>query len=104
MINSKLLLHAAASSLGAAAYISLVSWIMVNGERFFGPMKGDFRGPMIFLMLFVLSATIVGLIILGRPLYLFLSGSKKEAITLLLLTVGGLFVLTVIGFVLLIAT
>jgi len=104
MKNSKIFVHALLSSLGAAVYISFVSWIMVNGDRFFGQMEKDFRGPMIFLMLFVLSATIVGLLILGRPIYLFLSGAKREAVTLLLLTVGGLFVLTAIGFIFLIAT
>ena len=38
------------------------------------------------LLLFVVSATITDLLVLGKPIYLYLEGKKKEAFTLLIAT------------------
>ena len=91
--------QSAINSLGVVVYVAVVSWLMINGDKIFGSMQGNnLFGPMLFLMLFVVSATIVGLLVLGRPAYLFLNGDKKQAVTLLLYTVGWLFAITVLGF------
>lgn len=98
-VNSKLLQQAIASSVGVFAYVGVISWVLIHGEQFFGSLpKGDFRGPMLFLMLFVFSALVTGLMVLGRPTYLFLTGSKKEALMLLGYTVAALFALTFLVF------
>ena len=84
--------------LGAIVYISVVSFVMTNGDRIFGRIEGSLFGPMLFLMLFVLSAMIVGVSLLGRPAYLFLTGKREEPITVLVYTILLFFILTALGF------
>jgi hypothetical protein len=60
--------------------------------------KTSFWGPLALLMLFVLSATIVGSLVLGRPILLHLEGKKNEALRFFGYTVGWLAILTVIIF------
>jgi hypothetical protein len=55
-------------------------------------------------MLFVFSALATGLMVFGRPIYLFMTGFRKEAITLLGYTVFGLFVLTGLTFLVVLTT
>jgi len=82
-------------------YISLVSWLMHNGENFANTPPPMF-GFGAFLMLFVLSAAIVPTLVFGWPVYLFSINEKKEAIIRLALNLGWLFVFTVIVFLILI--
>lgn len=77
-------------------YIILVSFMMQNGEKFFGKMD-TFWGPVAFLLLFVLSAAIVGGLVLGKPLMWYLNGKKTEAYNLFVYTVGWLLVMTIIA-------
>ena len=87
------------NSLGVIVYVLLVAAIMQNGEKLFGKMT-NFWGPFAFLMLFVLSASIVGLLTLGKPIMLYLNGEKKEAAQMLFYTVLWLFIATFITLVL----
>lgn len=73
------------NALGTLAYIMVVATIMQNGDRLFGEMD-NFLGPIAFLLLFVLSAIVVGSLVLGKPLTLYLDGKKKEAVQLFLST------------------
>lgn len=73
----------------------MVALLTSNAESIFGKMT-NFWGPVVLLLLFVLSATIVGSLVLGRPIYLYLNGSKPDAIRLLFYTIGWLFVIIVI--------
>ncbi len=82
-------------SLGILAYIAAVSHVMTNGEKWFGKMD-NFIGPIAFLLLFTLSAFVVGLLGLGKPIMFFLDGKKKEAVMLVSLVAGWLFVFTII--------
>lgn len=100
MKNSKLIAYALGNSFGAFAYTALVTVVLYNGNDWFGGAN-NFLMPLALLMLFVISATIVGLLILGRPIVLYLNKFKKEAIKLLLYTVGFLFIFTIIVFILL---
>ncbi|OGZ34148.1 MAG: hypothetical protein A2Y98_02330 [Candidatus Portnoybacteria bacterium RBG_19FT_COMBO_36_7] len=100
MKNSKILSWSIINSLAAFVYISGVAWLMFNGEKFFGKAE-SFWMPVALLLLFVISATIVGALILGRPILLYLDGKKSDAITLLAYTVGCLFIVTIITFILL---
>ncbi len=89
-------------SLGHAAlvflYTSGVAWILFNGERIFGEIK-TFWGPVLVLMLFVLSAAIVGTLVLGRPILLYINGAKSEALTFFAYTITWLFVLMLLVFI-----
>ena len=100
---SRMLGHAALQALGVAVYVGIVAWVMSNGERLFGSMPG-MVGPMVLLMLLVLSAAVVGSLIFGRAAYLLLTGAKKEGIALAITTIGVLAVFTIIGFVILALT
>lgn len=83
---------------GVLVYIAIVATIMNNSERLFGQMTG-YLGPIAFLLLFTLSALVVGALILGKPLILYLDGHKKEAIALLGATAGWLGLFTIIALV-----
>jgi len=58
-------------------YCGIVALLMWQGENLFGKMT-NFLGPVLFLILFVASALICGLIVLGYPIYLF--WQKKERV------------------------
>jgi hypothetical protein len=73
------------SSLGALAYITFVALLMQNGEIIFGKFT-NILGPITFLLLFVVSALVVGALILGKPFMLYLDGKKKEAMSLFFAT------------------
>ena len=100
MKNSKLFYYAVLHSLGVLAYVFLVALLLFNGQAIFGHMN-TFLGPAAMLLLLVLSATIVGALVLARPGIMYLNGMKKEGILLLSYTVGCLFVLTVLVFLVL---
>ena len=85
-------------AVGTALYVIAVAFFMTNAPMFFG------KGPSAlslaaFLMLFVLSAAITGLLILGKPAILFLEGAKKQAIAMLMMTIAWLFTITVIALI-----
>lgn len=82
-------------SLGILFYIAAVSYVMTNGEKWFGKMD-NFIGPIAFLLLFTLSAFVVGLLGLGKPIMFYFDGKKKKAVTLVFLTAGWLFIFTII--------
>ncbi|MEZ0287134.1 MAG: hypothetical protein ACAH35_04860, partial [Candidatus Paceibacterota bacterium] len=66
-------------ALGTVAYISVISTILQNGSRIFGE-KDTFITPILFLLLFTLSAVTVGGLVLGKPLMLYVDGKKSEAV------------------------
>lgn len=83
-------------SLGILVYIVMVASLMTNGNKWFGE-KDNFVSPIAFLLLFTLSAIVVSLLGLGKPIMLYLDGKKKEAVILVSLTAGWLFVFTIIA-------
>lgn len=70
-------------------YVYGVVWLMFNAERFFdnGP---ELLVPLFALLLFIISATVTSLLVLGRPIQLYLSGHKKEGFMLLFSTLAWL--------------
>lgn len=77
-------------ALGLVVYCSLVGLLIWQGENIFGPPY-TFLGPAMFLVLFVASALISALLILGYPFILF--WEKKElvkALKLVVFTIGWL--------------
>ena len=90
MQNSKILLYSFIHSLGVVIYTSGVVWLMTHGEQIFGSTQNNFLAPLAILLLFVLSATITGSLVLLKPIYLYLSNAKKEAVQLFLGTIAWL--------------
>jgi hypothetical protein len=90
-------LHALGHAILVLLYTSGVAWILFNGQRLFGKVT-SFWGPLAVLMLFVVSATIVGTLVLGRPILLYLGGKRNEALRFFGWTVGWLAALTLVLF------
>lgn len=88
-------------SFGVVLYIIFVSCLMFNVERTFGGQEDTVLAPVAFLLLFTLSAAIVGLLVFGRPVMLYLDGKKKEALNFAGTTVGFLFIEAIIVFLVL---
>ena len=97
-MNKKLFWHGLGYAGLVVAYITLVAWGLTNGERLFGGQQVGFLGPVMFLMLFCLSAAIVGALLFGRPIYLALMGDKKTAFWQAIANLSWLFALTVTVF------
>lgn len=95
-MKKELIQQASLQAIGVLLYVSLVALFMKNANSIFGPMERSVFGPILFLMLFVVSAAITGLLVLGRAAYLFFSGNKKDAVLLIISTVAALVVLTFI--------
>jgi hypothetical protein len=61
-------------------------------KQIFGEKPGVL-GFAIFLLLFVLSAAVMGILILGKPVLLYLDNKKKESLAMLFYTIGWLAVI-----------
>lgn len=82
------------NSLGVFVYVTIVALVMENAEKIFGKMDSAI-GAVGFLMLFVLSAGVVGSLIAGRPIMIYIDNKKKEAVGLLVWTLICLALFTV---------
>lgn len=82
--NFSLPLIAFLQALGLVVYCSLVGLLFWRGNKWFGTPH-TFLGPSLFLVLFVVSALISALLILGYPFVLF--WEKKQTIKALKLVV-----------------
>lgn len=100
MCKNKPVLAALIHAVVTLVYIVLVAWLMSNGDKLFGAGSGLLSGVAV-LLLFVLSAAIVGLLVLGWPVKLYLDGDKKEAVKFLFWTLGWLVIIVIVVFVVL---
>ena len=73
---------------GLVAYISLVAYFFTLGPLFSKKIAAEFYGSVIALLLFILSAVISALLVLGRTGVLFWDKRYQEAFTLLGWTLG----------------
>lgn len=96
MINKKLALYSFRNITAAGIYIFLVSQIMRNGDQIFGRIEDKAFGPFAFLLLFVLSAAVVGSLVFGQATYYFFDNRKKDSIFMIFYSIGWLFVMTLI--------
>lgn len=78
-------------------YTTCVAWIMSNGNRLLGE-EDTFFTPVAVLMLLVLSAAVMGTLVFGRPILMYLDGKKREAVVFLGYTLGWLTLLTFLVF------
>jgi hypothetical protein len=89
-MRNKLISQSFFFALGEGIYIFLVVLVMSNANKLFGNNPSIL--PMIsVLMLFVLSAAVSGALILGKPIWLYLEGKKKEALSFFGFTLGWMF-------------
>ncbi len=91
MKPSKLFLYSLFHALGVLIYVLAISWFLSNGKKIFNNGKPDnFLAPAVMLILLIISATITGTLVLGKPILLYLENKKIEAIKMLSYTVGWL--------------
>jgi hypothetical protein len=86
-------------SLGHAGLVLFYIWIIAEIMTHFDKKGGGNPGilvPIAILSLLVLSVTVVGTLIFGRPVLIYLNGQKKEAIQFLGYTVLWMFLITAI--------
>ena len=98
---NKIIKRAFIDGFGTAAYIILIV-LFVFSLQSFAQKKDTIIIPMAMLLLFVTSAAITGFLVFGKPAMLYLDGKKKEAVSLLGYTIGILFLITLIFFIILI--
>jgi hypothetical protein len=85
---------------GVFVYIFILAWLAFNGQDAFGT-EGNFVIPIFMLLLFIISALITSLLVLGKPILLYLEGLKKDAVILFFETLGWLvFFLALVGIIL----
>ncbi len=92
----KSLLHASGTFLYILGVVGLIS----NAKVIFGVVDPPFPlVPLFMLLLFIISATITGSLVLGKPIYLYLDNRKKEALMFLCATLTWLvlFLLVIAG-------
>ncbi len=91
MEKKKYIFRSLLNASGAFAYIALIALFFYNAQSIFGK-TGDnpFLTPIFMLLLFVISASVVGFLVLGKPVQLYLDGRKKEAFALFFSTLGWL--------------
>ena len=95
MSETKAIAHASGHAVLVCVYTAGVAWVLFNGQRIFG-RAASFLAPFAVLLLFVISATIVGTLVLGRPALLYLEGKKSEALKFFGYTVGWLMAFTIV--------
>lgn len=76
-------------ALGVFVYVLTVAWVLFHAKEIFGEPPGLLI-PVFMLLLLIISATVTGLLVLGKPIYLYLDGLKKEAFVLLSATLAWL--------------
>lgn len=96
MPNGKILKQGLLSAGLATIYVGLVSAFMAHAEKIFGGKEPGPLGPVVFLLLFVVSAAVMGLLIFGRPIMMYIDGKKREAVELLISTIAFLAAITVL--------
>jgi len=89
------------SAVCVLAYVSFVVWFITHGAMavFGQDAQKPFLIPVFMLLLFIVSACITGFLVLAKPIQLYMASARKEAVALLLSTVGWL-VLFLLGIVL----
>ncbi len=104
MPKKTIIKYAFIHAVGAVAYIALVAAFMSNASKIFGPdnsADNKILPTTVFLMTFVISAAVMGLLVFGKPVLLYMDGFKKEAISLIFYTLGFLILIAVIIFLIL---
>lgn len=89
------------NSFGTAIYIFAIILLFSYLENILSGNPDTILAPIAMLMLFVFSAAFTGSLVLGRPIIWYLDGKKKDAISLLICTLGIFLILILIVFALL---
>lgn len=101
MNNKNIWKNALVQALCVGVYIALVATFMTNAQLLFGPTQKTL-GTVLFLLVFVISAGMLGVLVFGRTILWYLDGRKKEAVSLVFATLGFLVAIAVLILIILI--
>ena len=82
-------------SIGATAWIVLVAVFMQNANNLFGKVDTVITG-VAALLLFSTSALIVGGLVVGKPIFMYIDGKKKEAVKMVIANGGWMLLYLVV--------
>jgi hypothetical protein len=82
----------------AFAYIVLVAFFMSNASKLFGNDDKGIIAPIGVLLLLVLSVAVMGMLIFGKAIFIYLEGEKKDAVKLVIYNIICLFLMTLFYF------
>lgn len=94
-MDKSLLFKTFRNTFAAAVYIFLVSQLMQNGAKLFGETDNMFT-PFVVLLLFSLSAAIVGGLVFGQSIMSFINKKNDEGIKAAIYSVGWLGIYTLL--------
>jgi len=97
---NKIIKRAFLNAIGTTAYIILVASFMYSLQTNLPKETQTVFIPIAMLLLFVFSAALTGFLVFGKPIMLYLDKKKKEALSLIKYTLGILFIITLIIFIL----
>lgn len=100
-IMKSIMKRAFLNAIATTGYVILVVLFLFSLQRFASKPETIII-PMSMLLLFVCSAAITGFLVFGKPVMLYIDGKKKEAVSLLVHTIGMLVIITIVFFVFLI--
>lgn len=95
-MNQKLALTTLRNVILAGAYIFGVSQFLFHGENLFKGVEHTSLMPFMMLLIFVTSAAIVGGLVFGQAVWLFLGNKKTDSVKSAAYSVGWLFLLTIL--------
>ena len=87
-------------SISAAIYIGLVALFMNYAERILAGPDTILTG-VAFLFLFTLSALVVGGLLIGKPIMLYIDGKKTESVKMLAANAGWMLIYFIIAIIIL---
>lgn len=96
-VDMKILKRALVNALLAFVYVTAVGLFMSHASVIFGP-RDTALTPVAVLMLLVFSASLMGILVFGRPAMWYIDGKKKAALNLLGYTMAALLILLVLTF------
>jgi hypothetical protein len=101
MFDKTMFKEGAKFALFATVYVTAIALVMTFAADHLDEGRLAPLAPTAFLLMLVLSAATMGALIFGKPVMLYLDGKKREAVALLISTIGSLAVITILYLLLL---
>jgi hypothetical protein len=99
MFDKKTVKQSVGYAAAAVLYVSAVATLMSGMEKVVGQKEDSVLAPVGFLLLLVVSVAMMGMLIFGKPVMLYIDGKKRDGVSMLMCTIGCLAVFTVLLFV-----
>ncbi len=96
LLKNSIIKNAALNAVVTALYVAVIASFLFYAPKVFGPNRTNtVLVPIVVLSLFVFSAAVTGILVFGQPVLWYLDGKKKEAISLLVYTLGIFLLITI---------